>query len=624
AKRALRKPTGWERVDLGTLRRCQLRIYAALSAVVCATQTKQEMYSGWLFEKVVWDETMLEPWEVKKPDLSSLTPDTSYNSFQRQGYSFAYLAAALPGRGNARRAEQARAEESTLLGANLWAATPAFTQATLGTVGFGGEGTQRALGPLGRAAASKASQELTIMLPEKQRRKVAAATRGTASQVMSLVVTGSTDVFSGEGVPLPPGEEGAAMRLQALLAGRREDEKGTWQSEWMEHDEKLFPEGPSNDHAMALFLVLLRTMDVLLERFGLHGWLQSLLAIANKPSADFRLRLVLLRVLVHRAEALEQLLLGRSVEVFRFVASVLLDPRLCAEKRFHYLARDAVSTLLVPKLGQEETQALALPRDCMVDAERLLHQLQTTAPHKSTYWQKAHLGILRLFAAHYLRPGCPIQPDGRVLLRQLTAKNREIAIVLQQSGLRQLVIFLEYAGFNPIAPGGLEGGTEAQWKEALLSCVLAKDLQLAAYACGAVALLAKWHPATGREILQECCALVESPPIQARLQDRSEGLRLALCAEQLLVMCPWALSDAPEELNAMDELGPRRKLFARVLQRLPSSNVKALKALLCGLLEMCRDCVQPDESGVTMGDFDARRRPPRPTGDAHRAMRQGP
>ena len=68
---------------------------------------------------------------MKKPDLSSLTPDTSYNSFQRQGYSFAYLAAALPGRGNARRAEQARAEESTLLGANLWAATPAFTQARL-------------------------------------------------------------------------------------------------------------------------------------------------------------------------------------------------------------------------------------------------------------------------------------------------------------------------------------------------------------------------------------------------------------------------------------------------------------------------------------------------------------
>lgn len=36
------------------------------------------------------------------------------------------------------------------------------------------------------------------------------------------MVTGSTDgLTSGEGVPLPPGEEGAAMRLQAVLAGRR-------------------------------------------------------------------------------------------------------------------------------------------------------------------------------------------------------------------------------------------------------------------------------------------------------------------------------------------------------------------------------------------------------------------
>ena len=30
------------------------------------------------------------------------------------------------------------------------------------------------------------------------------------------------------------------------------------------------------------------------------------------------------------------------LEVFRFVVSILLDPRFCAEKRFHYLARDAV------------------------------------------------------------------------------------------------------------------------------------------------------------------------------------------------------------------------------------------------------------------------------------------
>ena len=30
---------------------------------------------------------------------------------------------------------------------------------------------------------------------------------------------------------------------------------------------------------------------------------------------------------------------------------------------------------------------------------------QITCPHKMTYWQKAHLGILRLFASYYLRPG---------------------------------------------------------------------------------------------------------------------------------------------------------------------------------------------------------------------------
>ena len=38
---------------------------------------------------------------------------------------------------------------------------------------------------------------------------------------------------------------------------------------------------------------------------------------------------------------------------------------------------------------------------------------ETTAPHKTTYWQKAHLGILRLFAAHYLRPSRSVRaPHG--------------------------------------------------------------------------------------------------------------------------------------------------------------------------------------------------------------------
>ena len=182
----------------------------------------------------------VEPWDTgQKPEMSKLTPDSRYNSFARPGYSFAYLSAALPGR--AARRSPAITEESTLLGAGLWAATPA-TQGTLM-----GRGTLGTLGTLQRAAASKASQELTLMLPEKQRRKLATFARGTggtASQVMSLVVTGSSDgLTSGEGVPLPPGEEGAALRLQAVLAGRRlqqgdGDRAGTWQTEWLEHDEE--------------------------------------------------------------------------------------------------------------------------------------------------------------------------------------------------------------------------------------------------------------------------------------------------------------------------------------------------------------------------------------------------
>ncbi|OLQ15193.1 hypothetical protein AK812_SmicGene586 [Symbiodinium microadriaticum] len=298
---------------------------------------------------------------------------------------------------------------------------------------------------------------------------------------MSIAITGSSDGLTlGEGVPLPPGEESEALRLQAVLAGRRlqsehpDGQGGTWQTEWMEHDDKLFFEGPSESTSLTLFLILLRTVDVLGERFSQRGdyqtlaaeetavsmtqsvnllqgmsWLYPLLSIVDRASADFRLRLLVLRVLVHRAELLQPVLMGKNVEVFRFVVSMLLDPRFCAEKRFHYL----VSTLLVPKLGQEEMEGPQLPRDCVMDAERLLHQLQVTCPHKMTYWQRAHLAILRLFASHYLsrKRTFRLEDITVVLLRQLTAKNKEIAIVLQQSsvlgmglgGLRQLVIFLE-------------------------------------------------------------------------------------------------------------------------------------------------------------------------------------
>ena len=252
--------------------------------------------------------------------MSKWTPDSNYNTFQRPGYSFAYLSAAIPGRRPRKSGLTAEVnEESTLLGAGLWAATPAFTQGTLA----------RGVGTLGRAAAAKASQELTLMLPEKQRRKLAtcASKAATTSQVMSLVVTGSSDgLSSGEGIPLPPGEEGAALRLQAVLAGRRlqaqpgdSNQSGTWQTEWLEHDEEFFPTGPSTDCALTLFLILLRTLDVLTERFGLtepgtSKWLQSLLAIVEKASADFRLRILLLRVFIQRADALEAVLLGRNVE----------------------------------------------------------------------------------------------------------------------------------------------------------------------------------------------------------------------------------------------------------------------------------------------------------------------
>ena len=42
-------------------------------------------------------------------------------------------------------------------------------------------------------------------------------------------------------------------------------------------------------------------------------------------------------------------------------------------------------------------------------AYRSHHFSQITAPHRTTYWQRAHLGILRLFAAQYLRPGGQIR-----------------------------------------------------------------------------------------------------------------------------------------------------------------------------------------------------------------------
>ena len=50
----------------GYLWRVCLQALGRFPSCACghSAESRQEMYSGWLFEKVVWDETMLEPWEA--------------------------------------------------------------------------------------------------------------------------------------------------------------------------------------------------------------------------------------------------------------------------------------------------------------------------------------------------------------------------------------------------------------------------------------------------------------------------------------------------------------------------------------------------------------------------------
>ena len=167
-------------------------------------------------------------------------------------------------------------------------------------------------------------------------------------------------------------------------------------------------------------------------------------------------------------------------------------------------------------------------------------------------------------------------------------------------------------------------------QEALLNCVSAKDVQLAAYACGvgsseaswptagaheAIALFAKWHPLTGAALGSWGAVRGRSPHPAGLLRhagspsgtpDGAER-RLALGAlqraalgvggqrptahTQHLRMCPWALSDAAEELDvgaldclrpapeAMDtDTGPR-SVTAQSHSRLPEAEAlyKALR-----------------------------------------------
>eukprot|EP00930_Biecheleria_cincta_P034831 TRINITY_DN24017_c0_g1_i1.p1 TRINITY_DN24017_c0_g1~~TRINITY_DN24017_c0_g1_i1.p1 ORF type:complete len:2972 (-),score=592.94 TRINITY_DN24017_c0_g1_i1:290-8146(-) len=639
AKKALRKPPGWEQLDKRTLRRCHLRIYAALSASVCATQTKEDLYTAFLLKEELFDDViMVEPWESREPDLTQLTPEPKFQSFPRPGYSLSHLAAPTGRAGGPARRYGAAASaagsvtgDASLLGAGLWAATPALASSM--TLAGNSASLASSMGPAGaslqQAAMTRGATRLSQNVPEKHRRRLAAASQSsdTASQVASLLAAsgGPDAAFLGAAWPLPPGDgDETSLRLLAALAGRgiqpddQEEEGGTpsetrstWQTEWLEHDTTLFPEGPSEDCSLALLLVLLRTVDVMNERFGadsagqqgrMPSWLQALLAAGEKPSANFRLRVLVLRLMVLRAELLRPVLFGRDARVFRFVTSTVLDPRFGAEKKFHYLFRDAMNSLLLPKVGDDDqNQAITMTLDCAFEAKRLLEQLQQTAPHKSTYWQRMHLGLVRMFVLHYMR-ACPsLQPDVSRIVKQLTAKHPQFATRIQESGLHQLATFLEFGGFDPFA--GIERPIETQLKDALLNCVCHRDQTIATYASGVVGLLANWHREKARSLLDDCCQLIESPPLQAVGKERDGGLRLARCAEQVLLECPWALSApchaaAPIIGGSRPASGSRRKLFTRMLQLLPTAQTKVLCPLLRALLSLCQDAVQPDEAAA--------------------------
>ncbi|CAE8658406.1 unnamed protein product, partial [Polarella glacialis] len=69
----------------------------------------------------------------------------------------------------------------------------------------------------------------------------------------------------------------------------------------------------------------------------------------------------------------------------------------------------------------------------------------------------------------------------------------------------------------------------------------------------------------------------------------------------------------------------RRRLFSKLLARLPSATMKVLRHLLSALLSLCRDCLQADEAAVAARDheLEQRRSPPaRPGGEELKKMRR--
>ena len=309
------------------LRKYHVRAYAALSAAICATQAKHDLYGAFLLP----------------------------------GYTFAFLTKLQkPQRPRNQAKGATTAADSMILGEELWGAPSALETMDV---------TQIASQPLQRTHATQ--------------RTVGALVRATQQE----------DEIPATAV------ENLSVVLQGALSGLRPQEQNIFlKSEWAECD-VLFPEGPTHDAFLALLLTLIRTVDVVAWRFGEAqgvGWLWPLLTVAEVPSSHFRLRMLILRLLVLRAHLLPAFLHARHARVFRFVVNTMTHVRFGAEKRFHYLFRDAVRQLFVPRLGTAVRPAM----ECSCEAEKLFRQMQLLAPHRENYWQEAHMSLMRLFVAH--------------------------------------------------------------------------------------------------------------------------------------------------------------------------------------------------------------------------------
>eukprot|EP00928_Gymnodinium_smaydae_P097269 TRINITY_DN8767_c0_g1_i1.p1 TRINITY_DN8767_c0_g1~~TRINITY_DN8767_c0_g1_i1.p1 ORF type:complete len:2587 (-),score=526.56 TRINITY_DN8767_c0_g1_i1:159-7616(-) len=608
---ALKKPEMAHKVSKVLMSRYYVRVYAALSAAICASQQNSPIYRRYLFSAEYWA-LLVEPWESRRSDLSSLQSDTEFASVARPGYSLAQLVNPVSQRSaRARQAGQAGGRDSaTLLGANLWGATVAVPATQSSIAGFSSQANA-----LQRAAARRAAGTLSLGPGRQQRALAASIARATQSGT-----AGEDAGIDGGGLQTTVLDaDGVSTRLYAALLGQKPERTGeeedptaavagsgisagagvVWRPELIELDFNLYPDGVSNDAGLAVLLAVLRTADVMVERFGTDTseglvWVDDLLNLAN-PSADFRLRLLVLRVLVLRASVLRRRLYGRDPKIFHFVVDVMLDQRFGADKRFHYLFRDALQCLCVPEFEAEEdrqeTAGVPVAFECAHDAERLLQHLQKLAPHNKPYWQRSHAALLRLYVSHFFPqfPAGSIEPNRSQLLQQLNAKSA-IATTLQHSALRQLVVFVEFGNVNPFIGLGASDSIQADalgpagpWLEAFKRCFNSEDGQLTTYASGAVGLLAKRYPERAAEIVDACSEKLINMCANFQTKEK-EFERVAECLVQLLTQCPWALclgSASPSQ----------RRLLQRMLSRLPTAAPGLLHTLLVAFKEMCQDYV---------------------------------